>query len=298
MNKIIESSWPDPTGERLSGDSGILPRGLNFGSGKWSAPDWIGYDFLMGHEIDPYTDLVYANESIQYAYSSHFIEHVCNDTVMKMFTEVHRVLKVGGVLRILVPNFDLLLDKYKFEKKYNIGFRNSFFYTHLGFHPESVKPNWKRYNVDMSLENILLHFICNLNYKNYGGPPLNVDSKEVYQKCHELSNTEFYDWCQNLAVGFSPIRKEHINWWTPEKITDFFHQAGFSNVVETKFGQSQIPEVSSTYYFDFWNNGSNYCRYGNMRENLTLCMEAIKTEEAGIGYPHVGPPCYTFFEGE
>lgn len=50
--------------------------------------------------------------SVEVVYHSHFMEHLDRDKVLKFQGEVHRVLKPGGIQRIVVPDLKKLVDSY------------------------------------------------------------------------------------------------------------------------------------------------------------------------------------------
>lgn len=61
--------------------------------------------------------------SVDVVYHSHFLEHLDRDKVPMFQREVHRVLKPGGVQRIVVPDLRGLIDSYlvSFEKHLTSG---------------------------------------------------------------------------------------------------------------------------------------------------------------------------------
>jgi predicted SAM-dependent methyltransferase len=55
----------------------------------------------------------FQNNSVNLIYASHCLEHFPYAKVPKVLSEWFRVLKKGGILRLSVPDFDLLLNIYK-----------------------------------------------------------------------------------------------------------------------------------------------------------------------------------------
>ncbi len=81
---------------------------IEFGPGiARSVPDAITIDRLALDTVDIVCDLEKGiplpDNSVEYAFSSHFLEHV-SDLVFFM-KEVHRVLKPGGIFESFVPHF-------------------------------------------------------------------------------------------------------------------------------------------------------------------------------------------------
>lgn len=51
-------------------------------------------------------------DSFDVVYHSHFLEHLAKDAGMKFLAECFRVLKPGGVLRVVVPDLERLIRSY------------------------------------------------------------------------------------------------------------------------------------------------------------------------------------------
>lgn len=64
----------------------------------------IAANFLKG--------IPFESDSIDVAYHSHLLEHFDRDYARKFLTEVKRVLRPGGVQRIVVPDFETLCNEY------------------------------------------------------------------------------------------------------------------------------------------------------------------------------------------
>lgn len=70
---------------------------------KWP-PGIIHHDIRKG--------LPFENNSVDYIYTSHFLEHVKKNEAIRIMEECHRILKPQGWIRIVVPDFKLLANKY------------------------------------------------------------------------------------------------------------------------------------------------------------------------------------------
>ena len=80
----------------------------NFGD-EWTHIDGGNFDHLDSHSI---TDLDFEDNSVDLIYASHVLEYFDRDEVIVVLKEWHRVLKMGGTLRIAVPNFEELSRLY------------------------------------------------------------------------------------------------------------------------------------------------------------------------------------------
>lgn len=56
--------------------------------------------------------LPFENDSMDVVYHSHFLEHLDREVARQFLVEVKRILKPGGIHRIVVPDFELLCRYY------------------------------------------------------------------------------------------------------------------------------------------------------------------------------------------
>jgi SAM-dependent methyltransferase len=84
------------------------PVRLNLGSGGTVKPGYWGVDLLALAGVDVQADLNepldwLPDNSVDEVFSRHALEHV--EQILPLMRELHRVVKPGGVLRIVVPHF-------------------------------------------------------------------------------------------------------------------------------------------------------------------------------------------------
>ncbi len=88
--------------------------GLHVGCGNRPISGWCNVDVSHLNESVQYVDalkrLPFEDESFQYVFSEHFIEHLPFEDGIKFFKESCRVLRRGGVLRTATPDLDFLCD--------------------------------------------------------------------------------------------------------------------------------------------------------------------------------------------
>jgi SAM-dependent methyltransferase len=119
-------------------------KGINLGCGLSVAPGWINLDNSPNARLVKYPllrwglwklgvlsnfhyavqwpesitivdlrkPLPFADGTIDYVYSSHFLEHLSVDDARRLLREVFRVLKRGGLMRIVVPDLALGVRQY------------------------------------------------------------------------------------------------------------------------------------------------------------------------------------------
>ncbi len=93
-------------------DNDILK--LNIGCGSVKIPNWINIDIEPGADLvmDVRNGLPFKDNSAEFIYNEHFIEHLEYGDGKKTINEFYRVLKKGGILRIATPDLDYIIQKY------------------------------------------------------------------------------------------------------------------------------------------------------------------------------------------
>lgn len=89
---------------------------LNFGCGTAVHPDWVNLDSstdlpgVIRHDLR--RGLPFPDESFDAVYGSHVLEHLEPDAAMQLLRECHRVLRPGGIVRIVVPDLEAIARRY------------------------------------------------------------------------------------------------------------------------------------------------------------------------------------------
>ena len=97
-------------------NSNHVPKLLNVGCGRryhhaWTNIDLESYDpAVTEHDITQ--GLPYSNNQFDAVYHSHVLEHLDPADGERLLDECYRVLKPGGVLRIVVPNLEQIATLY------------------------------------------------------------------------------------------------------------------------------------------------------------------------------------------
>jgi predicted SAM-dependent methyltransferase len=89
---------------------------LNIGCGSLYHHDWINLDIastdpsvIIGNACN---GLPFQNSSLSVCYSSHMLEHLSRNQAANLLRECYRVLEVGGILRIVVPDLERTAREY------------------------------------------------------------------------------------------------------------------------------------------------------------------------------------------
>ena len=95
-------------------------RKLHIGSGGHCAEGWLNCDLLPFHLSEVVLDATrrfpFPNESFDFIYSEHMIEHVSFLEGAAMLRECFRVMRPGGVVRISTPRLGFLLDLFQSDQ--------------------------------------------------------------------------------------------------------------------------------------------------------------------------------------
>jgi len=91
---------------------------VHIGCGEIDSPEFINIDvrgFAHIHIIT--SDLTslpsFEDESVDLIYMCHIFEHIKTPQLLSVLVEMKRLLKVGGILRLSVPDFDRILRIYE-----------------------------------------------------------------------------------------------------------------------------------------------------------------------------------------
>jgi predicted SAM-dependent methyltransferase len=102
-----ESARPAPAGVRR----------LNWGCGEYPEPGWLNSDIKDSPGIDIVADvragLPLETDSIDYITSIHALPELPYPDLVPALTELRRVLKPGGVLRLALPDLDRAIAAYQ-----------------------------------------------------------------------------------------------------------------------------------------------------------------------------------------
>ena len=89
---------------------------LNLGCGNNYIGNFVNIDFFTNKKTDYGMDLRFPfkieSNSIDGIFTEHTFEHLSHQEVDNALSECYRILKIEGVIRIIVPDLSILLNKY------------------------------------------------------------------------------------------------------------------------------------------------------------------------------------------
>jgi SAM-dependent methyltransferase len=249
----------------------VLPtRGINIGGGSWLRLGWYNLDQLHSVDdrsvLDARTRLPFSDESIALVFSSHFFEHVTDETAENLFRETRRVLRPGGIFRIAVPDFELVIERY-------LAGDHAFFDG--GDIDAAVRyENWRGHNVPVTLENKLSFLFCSYGNKDphgrwpawkfdpsyYCGPVAADPSRiRAFAVARDVGGLSRY------LLALAPkdaYDYGHINWWTETRFRELLGAAGVHTITRSRYRRSRTRELRGPAF--------------DNRPGWTLYIEAIK----------------------
>lgn len=201
------------------------------------SPGYIEHDLLVNHELP------ISNNNAKIVYASHVIEHVMDDNVEYYFEEIYRLLKDGGVFRIVCPDVSLALEAYRLDD--------------LNFFSQ-WQPGIK--NCFQGLVRFISSQVLNSSENLMG---VEEEFNRLLNDLGEDSACQFLVSKSNREIQ-QRNPSNHINWFTFDKLHMQLKNAGFNEVYKSAFGQSREAKLRDTRYFD------------NTYPHMSLYVEAIK----------------------
>lgn len=216
---------------------------LNIGAGiDWYHPEYKILDAVANtnnpdaiqQDLVKNPVLPFFKNSLQAIYSSHCLEHLKHKDLIIILHECHRVLKIGGALRITLPNIRLFFESYK-KKDMNFitWMKDSEYYKY---------DSWLRIISRMIYEPVVN----------------NLSDDELYNAYNNSKNYE--DFCNFLIkksdeLNLSEVNKDnffpdnHKNYFNEEIITNYLKNIGFNNITISEPGKSKFKFFQNTKMF-------------------------------------------------
>ena len=136
---------------------------INIGSGLRDWANWFCYDELDAKGVtkvkfDENTQFPNKDNNISLFYSSHFFEHVFDEVIQKILSEVKRTATPDALFVLKIPDFSWYLEQYKFSIKESMNDKGT----------EQVIWSWNSRGVEDTFENRLAMMFCGYWNKDYG----------------------------------------------------------------------------------------------------------------------------------
>lgn len=241
---------------------------INIGAGRFKHKLWTNIDFYqpsydnllknnipdIDHDLSLKLPLPIEDSSVYLAYTSHTIEHITDDMVQFLFSDIHRVLKPGGIFRIVCP--DANLSWRALQHNDTAYFRN---FTNVTSHQQDVLLS-NRY-----LTKAVVHYEKFIHH--VASQCLRDNKKKEAAIASIQNNSTIEDAMHSIApllTWENHIPNEHINWFTDNKLISMLELSGFSTIYRSRYSQSASNVLRNRHYFD------------KTRIDFSLYIECIK----------------------
>jgi ubiquinone/menaquinone biosynthesis C-methylase UbiE len=234
---------------------------VNIGAGSFSHPLWVNMDHandfyglvqgpnMVSHDLTLKSNFPFDDEKVDVYYCSHVIEHLSNECVQKMFEEVYRTLKPGGIFRIVCPDMEHLYDDLKNGNSTIIS---------------QIRPWGSRYTkMHMAF---LEHFCTLLIHSNKYSNHHLLNEEVFYNELNKLNMDEVFEkYVEILPIDANKLMPQgHCNWFTFGKLSKMLEFSGFKKIQRSEFCKSKHVELRSSTLFD------------NTSPEISLYIEATK----------------------
>jgi predicted SAM-dependent methyltransferase len=166
-------------------------------------PNYMSINLLKGK-------LPFKDHTVSYCYTSHFLEHLPRHKSAQLLREVHRVMKKGGTLRVVVPDLAIFTEMYAAAKR---GDKKA-----IKFWNEYMKEDFGSMNEKFNF--IFAKFASQNNkWEGYGNPILAFAKKVLVA---DMDHQWMYDF---------------------EDLSRLIREAGFSQIRNTGFRKGKTPDL-------------------------------------------------------
>lgn len=234
-------------------------RFYNIGAGSFFHPYWTNIDYHNNfysqnqHIVNIEYDLMkmerlpLQDNCAEIIYISHVLEHITDTAVNNILLECYRVLKGGGILRIVQPDIDYYYNAYKRAD-----------YVFFGKYPKTLEQKkWeeKWFGVPMdileqaSIEDMFLLYCFRSLSPIVSDNHTKINSSE-FKHLINKNYIHTLNYFSSLCSFNYDHPEYHINWFNKDKLTRFLRSAKFDNIMQSAYGKSVSPILRNTSLFD------------------------------------------------
>ena len=129
---------------------------LHIGCGSYYMEGWVNIDLNNKCKTDLNIDITkglpFETESIEAIVTNHFLEHLKPKDAFNFLQDSYRVLQTGGIIRISVPDLEMIIKDYLESKKTGVvvGYWNT--------HPEEYQNACQMFNAAVDCLRLDGHF--------------------------------------------------------------------------------------------------------------------------------------------
>ncbi len=260
-------------------------RMLNLGCGSTFHSDWVNVDFINHNgkviAYDLRLGIPFAEASFDVVYHSHVLEHMPKAWGEFFIKECFRVLRPGGLLRVVVPDLENIAQAYL----------KSLQEARDGDEGANQRHEW-----------MLVELIDQLTRSQTGGEMLNwwkqqpvpqedfiierlgMEAKSGINSCKGLPTTKPHTALPPINTNFLLSGELHAWMYDKESLARLLKQYNFTDINSVAHNESAIPNIT-TY-------GLDTTAEGHVRKPDSLFMEAKKPSTEQVGLANVAMFCF------
>ena len=236
--------------------------------------NWVNLDIISNNKyvtkINLLNKLPFLDNSVDAIYCSHFLEHIPIDKVSNFLHECFRILKKGGVFRLVLPDFESLSKEYLKQVKLKNKVKSKIVLLTIIDQCVRKKPGgllnefYKDLLTKKKVKKSEIKYLTFLNGVDFETKSKNKSKRtfnSYIQKIYSLIKIIFLNiWLRFIMmllpktfkeqnISLARIGELHHWIWDYYSLSDYLVKAGFSKTIRQKYNMT-ISKVSKLYIFD------------------------------------------------
>ena len=266
---------------------------LNFGCGNRTCPEpWVNIDF---HSCNPHViqcnllkGFPFQDSFFDAVYSSHVLEHFSPQQAAFLLAESYRVLKPGGIIRIVVPDLEMtcreyvrIMDAYENDalaRRQHQWILIELMDQMVRTTPSGQVPQFKKFVQDSQDEELKAYIVSRTQSASWEQSlPRTLSAKIKNLSIGKIREKLIYLYLRflrlfypptlrSMALDDAPLGEKHRWMYDKFSLREALYKAGFQNPQLMRYDTSQIREFNDC-LLDKNEDGSSY-------KNNSIYMEA------------------------
>lgn len=199
----------------------------------------------IAHDLLSMNPIPVESSTAELVHSRFTVDRLTDETAQYFFNEIFRILKKGGIFRIVSTNLDLDYRAYVNND------RDYFFWLEDDFTIEQM---------------FLFHVVTQTSTNYHDSNTHKISDEELRQLFKKMNYEDVLNYCcSKCSIEIHKNnRYDHLNWWNQKKFGKMLNIAGFNSIYRSAAEQSASPVMRNEYYFD------------NDHMKVMMYMEAVK----------------------
>lgn len=262
-------------------------------------PEWINLDHSPQHasvrQANLLEPLPIGTNSCEVVYSSHFLEHIPRAHVPSFLSECFRILKPGGVLRLVLPDFEEMCREYLLQRERGKHEQADFVIIEIIDQCIRLESGgelgklYQSYQQEPDLHQDMRAYLRERNGESFTAIAMNPSShcpqrSKILRRFHSVFSrlrmgvqNRWFHWLISQLpkafvqqnVSFAGIGERHHWLWDYYQLKNGLEASGFTACAKCTHNQSKIPDFP---FFPLDVDGDGYPRKGKE----SMFVEAVK----------------------